>query len=43
MKSSFAHFDYLVAELRRVMQPGRLVSFHCMLFPASKERDGSSA
>ena len=36
----FDHFDYLVAELRRVMQPGRLVSFHCMLFPASKERDG---
>ena len=22
------------------MQPGRNVSFHCMLFPASKERDG---
>ena len=36
----FAHFGYLVAELLRVMQPGRNVSFHCMLFPASKERDG---
>jgi DNA modification methylase len=36
----FAHFDYLVAELRRVMQPGRNVSFHCMLLPTSKERDG---
>lgn len=36
----FAHFDYLVAELRRVMKPGRDVSFHCMLLPASKERDG---
>ena len=36
----FAHFDYLVAELRRVMMPGRDVSFHCMDMPASKERDG---
>ena len=36
----FAHFDYLVAELRRVMMPGRDVSFHCMDLPASKERDG---
>jgi DNA modification methylase len=36
----FAHFDYLIAELRRVMMPGRDVSFHCMLLPASKERDG---
>ena len=31
---------YLVDELARVMQPGRNVSFHCMLLPASKERDG---
>ena len=36
----FAHFDFLVAELRRVMKPGRNVSFHCMDLPASKERDG---
>ncbi len=36
----FEHFSYLVDELARVMQPGRNVSFHCMLFPASKERDG---
>jgi DNA modification methylase len=36
----FAHFDYLVAELRRVMMPGRDISFHCMDMPASKERDG---
>lgn len=36
----FEHFGYLVDELSRVMQPGRNVSFHCMLFPASKERDG---
>ncbi len=36
----FGHLDYLVAQLRRVMKPGRNVSFHCMLMPASKERDG---
>lgn len=34
------HFKYLVEELYRVMQPGRLVSFHCMNLPTSKERDG---
>lgn len=36
----FAHFDFLVAELRRVIKPGRDISFHCMDLPASKERDG---
>ncbi len=36
----FEHFGFLVKELRRVMKPGRNVSFHCMLLPASKERDG---
>mgnify|MGYP000867958289 FL=1 len=36
----FAHFDFLIAELRRVMKPGRNVSFHCMDMPSSKERDG---
>jgi len=36
----FEHFGYLIAELLRVMKPGRNVSFHCMQFPASKERDG---
>ena len=36
----FEHFDYLVEQLMRVMKPGRNVSFHCMLMPASKERDG---
>lgn len=33
-------FAFLIAELRRVMKPGRNVSFHCMLMPTSKERDG---
>ena len=36
----FEHFDFLIAELRRVMKPGRNVSFHCMDMPSSKERDG---
>lgn len=36
----FAHFDFLVTQLRRVIKPGRNVSFHCMDMPASKERDG---
>lgn len=34
------HFSYLVDELYRVMMPGRLLSFHCMNLPTSKERDG---
>ena len=36
----FEHFDFLIAELRRVIKPGHNVSFHCMLLPTSKERDG---
>ena len=36
----FAHFAYLIQQLRRVMKPGHNVSFHCMLMPTSKERDG---
>lgn len=36
----FEQFAFLVRELRRVMKPGRNVSFHCMLMPTSKERDG---
>jgi hypothetical protein len=36
----FEHFGYMIAELRRVMKPGREVSFHCMLMPTSKVRDG---
>ena len=36
----FEHFGYLIDELRRVMIPGRDVSFHCMLLPTSKVRDG---
>lgn len=35
------HFAFLVPELLRVTKPGRLLSFHCMLLPASKTRDGA--
>jgi DNA modification methylase len=34
------HFRYVAAEIRRVLLPGRLVSFHCMPLPTSKTRDG---
>lgn len=34
------HFKFIIAELFRVIMPGRLVSFHCMNLPTSKERDG---
>ncbi len=37
----FEHFNFLIAELRRVMKPGRNVSFHCMLLPRSKTSDGA--
>jgi len=36
----YEHFKFLVAELYRVTMPGRLLSFHCMNLPSSKERDG---
>jgi hypothetical protein len=36
----FEHFDFLMAELYRVLMPGRSVSMHCMDIPTSKVRDG---
>ncbi len=36
----FEHFSHLITELRRIMKPGRVLSFHCMLLPTSKDRDG---
>ena len=36
----FEHFGFLVDELLRVVEPGRDVSFHCMLLPTSKVMDG---
>lgn len=36
----YAQFKYIVEDLYRVLIPGRLISFHCMDLPLSKERDG---
>lgn len=36
----YEQYKYIVKELYRVLMPGRLVSFHCMDLPLSKERDG---
>jgi hypothetical protein len=36
----YKQFEFLCAELFRVLVPGRLLSFHCMNLPTSKERDG---
>lgn len=35
-----AQFRYLVAELFRIVKPGRNVSFHCMNLPTTKMRQG---
>lgn len=34
------HYAFLTKEMFRVVKPGRLISFHCMQLPFSKERDG---
>ena len=36
----YEQFKFIVDELYRVIMPGRLISFHCMDLPLSKERDG---
>lgn len=36
----FEHFRFVIAELLRVLMPGRLVSVHCMNLPTSKVHDG---
>ncbi len=36
----FVHYRYIVQQLYRVLKPGRLLSFHCMNLPISKEREG---
>ena len=36
----YEHFEYLIKELHRVLKSGRLVSFHCMNLPTSKQNDG---
>lgn len=39
-KEFYQMMRYLAAQLIRVLKPGRLMSFHCMNLPTSKERDG---
>lgn len=34
------HYKFFAKELYRTLKPGRLMSFHCMLLPASKQFDG---
>lgn len=36
----WSHYDFLVKELYRVIKPGRLLSFHCMTMPTSKQNNG---
>ena len=36
----FEHFQFMIEELYRVIMPGRLVSFHCMNLPTSKQNHG---
>lgn len=34
------HFKYLAVELKRVIQPGRIIAIHCMDLPTLKSKDG---
>ena len=36
----YQHFKFLVDEMLRITRPGRLLSFHCMNLPTSKQNDG---
>lgn len=36
----YEQFAFIASELYRALKPGRLMSFHCMNLPFSKERDG---
>ena len=36
----YEHFKFLVDEMFRITRPGRLLSFHCMNLPTSKQNDG---
>jgi DNA modification methylase len=36
----YTQFAFIAGELYRSLKPGRLMSFHCMNLPFSKERDG---
>jgi superfamily II DNA or RNA helicase len=36
----YEHFGFAIAEMFRVMKPGRVLAFHCMNLQTSKSRDG---
>ena len=36
----FHHFSFLAKDLYRILKPGRIMAFHCMDLPLSKQRDG---
>lgn len=36
----FKHFQFLIKNLYRAIKPGRLVAFHCMNMPTSKQNHG---
>jgi DNA modification methylase len=36
----FDGLDFMIAEMRRILMPGRLASFHCINLPLSIEHDG---
>jgi DNA modification methylase len=36
----FEQYAFIARELYRILKPGRLLSFHCMNLPSTKERDG---
>lgn len=36
----FTHFEFIVNEMFRILESGRIMAVHCMQIPAMKERDG---
>jgi DNA modification methylase len=36
----YEHYRYLMTQMFRIIKPGRLMSFHCMNLPMSKQHDG---
>lgn len=38
----FVHFDFLIPEMLRITQPGRLCAVHCKDLPTYRGRDGAS-
>jgi DNA modification methylase len=36
----YKHYEFLMSQMYRIIKPGRLMSFHCMNLPTSKQNDG---